>query len=184
MATSVVAAAKLDVAKDKCVSIPKGWALDKDGNPTVDPWQARILMPIAGSKGSGLSIMFECLASLMVNNPKLEPTLKGEDELSGFGAIVGNPDRIRRHIQNSVVAAINISTFTDVEDYKEHVDSIINGLKALPKAEGFSEIFVPGEPEWRAYDKRSRDGIPLPEEIFRNLQVVAERFGIKLPPSL
>jgi len=83
-----------------------------------------------------------------------------------------------------VVAAIDISTFTDVESYKEHIDNLIDGLKALPKAEGFSEIFVPGEPEERTFDDRSRSGIPLPEGTVRNLRSIAERFGIKLPPGL
>jgi len=184
MATSVAAAAKLFVARDKGVSIPEGWALDKDGNPTTDPWQAAILMPIAGPKGSGLSIMMECLTSLMVDNPKLEPILQGREEPFGVKGIAGDPDRIRRHIQNSVVAAIDIGKFTDVEVYKEHIDNLIDGLKALPKAEGFSEIFVPGEPEWRTYEERSRSGIPLPEKTFRSLQAIAGRFGIELIPGL
>jgi len=57
-------------------------------------------------------------------------------------------------------------------------------LKALPKAKGFSEIFVPGEPEWRAYDERSKSGVPLPEKTAHNLRSVAERFNIELPAGL
>jgi len=71
-----------------------------------------------------------------------------------------------------------------VESYKEHIDNLIDGLKALPKAEGFTEIFVPGEPEERTFEERSRNGIPLPEGTVRNLRNIAERFGVKLPPGL
>jgi len=184
MATSVAAAAKLFVAKDKGIPIPEGWVLDKDGNPTTDPWQAAVLMPVGGPKGSGLSIVLECLTSIMVDFPKLEPVLQGKEKSFGLGSVIGNPDRIRRHIQNSTVVAIDIGAFTDVEGYKEHIDNLIDGLKALPKAAGFSEIFVPGEPEWRTYDERSRSGIPLPEKTFQNLQSVAEKFNIKLPAGL
>ena len=172
MATSVAAGGKIKLAVDKGISIPEGWALDKDGNPTTDPRQAAALLPFGGPKGSGLALMFECLSSVIVDNPLLEPVLLGHKKSEGH------------QIQNSVVVAIDISQFTDVEDYKEHIDSLIDGLKALPKAEGFSEIFVPGEPEWRTFDDRSRNGIPLPEGTVRRLRSVAEKFGIKLPPGL
>lgn len=184
MAMSIAAGAKLLVYKDKGLPLPEGWALDKDGNPTTDPSVASILMPIAGPKGSGLSIMLECLGSVMVGFPKVEPVVLGKEEPFGVGKpIAGNPDRIRQHIQNSVVIAIDISKFTDVEGYKEHIDNLIDGLKGLPKAEGFNEIFVPGEPEWQTYDERLENGIPIPEKTFQNLKKVADRFAVALPTA-
>jgi LDH2 family malate/lactate/ureidoglycolate dehydrogenase len=95
-----------------------------------------------------------------------------------------HPDAMPRHVQNSVVAAIDIGQFTDAESYKEHIDNLIDGIKGLPKAEGFKEIMVPGEPEEKTFDVRSKDGIPLPEGTIRNLTGIAERFGIKLPEAL
>lgn len=168
MGTSIVAGGKLRLAIDKGVLIPLGWALDKEGNPTSDPKLAAILVPAGGPKGSGLALMFECLSSLMVGNPLLEPMLRSRAEA-------------RHHAQNSVVAAIDIGTFTNVEQYRDHVDRLIDELKALAKAEGTDEIFVPGEPENRTYADRVRNGIPLPAGTVRNLQEVAERFGVALP---
>jgi LDH2 family malate/lactate/ureidoglycolate dehydrogenase len=189
MATSVAARGKIWLAVDKGVPIPQGWALDKDGNPTTDPKQAVIFLPISGPKGSGLSLMFECICSVMIGNPLLEPILLGKPVASlpqGKKVEVkgGHPDHVARPIQNSVVAAIDIGTFTDVEGYKEHIDNLIDALKALPKAEGFKEILMPGEPEEKTFDERSRTGIPLPEGTIRNLREVAERFGVKLPSGL
>ena len=181
MATSVAAGAKLQLAKEKGISIPEGWALDEEGNPTTDPWKARFLLPIGGPKGSGLSIMLECLGSVIVDFPKVEPVVLRKEPPFGMGTTVGNPDRIRQHIQNSVVAAIDIGTFTDVNRYKEHIDNMIDGLKSLPKADGFKEIFMPGEPEWRTYEERTRNGIPLPEKTADNLRKLGERFDTKLP---
>ena len=169
MATSVASFGKVTLAIDRDIPIPEGWALDKDGNPTTDPRQVAALLPFGGPKGSGLALMFECLSSLMVGNPLLEPVLLGHKKSEGH------------QVQNSVVIAIDISAFTDVEDYKEHIDNLIDGLKALPKAEGSSEILVPGEPENRAYDDRSRNGIPLPEGTIRRLRSVAERLNTHLP---
>ncbi len=181
MATSVVAAQKLAIAQSKGLPIPVGWALGRNGHPVTDPTEAAMLLPFGGPKGSGLSIMLECLTSVMADNPKLEPILLGKEKQFGLGTMIGNPERIRQHIQNSVVAAIDIATFTDVESYKEHIDNLIDGIKALPKAEGFNEIFVPGEPEERTLDDRSQNGIPLPQKTADNLRKVAERFSLKHP---
>jgi len=171
MATSVAAGGKLWLARDKGIPIPKGWALDSDGNPTIDPNLAAILMPTGGAKGSGLALMFECLSGIMAGNPLLEPVL------------VDKPEE-RRHNQNSVVAAIDIGMFTDVESYKNHIDTLIDCLKALPKAEGVDEIFVPGELENNCYDERAQHGVPLPEGTISNLHRVAERFEVEFPSGL
>jgi ureidoglycolate dehydrogenase (NAD+) len=181
MATSVAAAAKLFVARDKGIPIPLDWVLDEDGNHTTDPTQAATLLPFGGPKGSGLAIMLECLTSVMVANPKLEPILQGKDKAYGLGPIAGNPERIRRHIQNSAVVAIDVATFTNVDEYKEHIDNLIDGIKALPRAEGFDEIFVPGGPEDKKAAERSRNGVPLPGKTAENLRNVADRFGIECP---
>lgn len=168
MATSVAAGGKLNLARDKGIPLQEGWALDGDGNPTTDPDLAKILVPAGGPKGSGLAMMFECLSSIMGDNPLLEPLLVDES-------------RERLHNQNSVVAAINIGMFADVEDYKSHIDTLIDCLKALPTAEGFDEVLVPGEPEDKCYDERIEHGIPLPGGTVSNLRRVAERFGMELP---
>jgi ureidoglycolate dehydrogenase (NAD+) len=172
MATSVAAGGKLLLAIDRRASIAEAWALDKEGKPTTDPNLAVALRPIAGPKGSGLALMLECLSSVMLGNPLLEPVLHGQKVNEGH------------LIQNSVVVAIDIGQFTEVESYKEHIDGLIDGLKALPKAEGFSEILVPGEPEWRNYDDRSANGIPLPEGTVLKLRAVAEKLQLQLPPGL
>jgi LDH2 family malate/lactate/ureidoglycolate dehydrogenase len=188
MATSVVARGKIWLAVDKGVSIPEGWALTKEGNPTTDPNQAAVFLPVGGPKGSGLALMCECLSSVIIGNPLLEPHLMGQEAESKPAekaeAKGSHPDSMPRHVQNSVVAAIDIGQFTDVESYKEHVDNLIDGIKALPKAEGFKEIMVPGEPEEKTFDDRSKNGIPLPEGTIRNLKEIAGRFGVKLPAGL
>ena len=188
MATSIVAGGKLWLAIDKGASIPEGWALDKDGNPTTDPKKYDCLLPMSGHKGSGLALMFECLSSIMAGTPLLEAALLGSTiNIGSQGKSEVKWERPgghtpARHTQSSVAVAIDISNFTDLEDYKGHIDNLIDGIKALPKAEGFKEILVPGELEERTCIQRSKDGIPLPKGTVSNLRGIAERFGIK-PPS-
>jgi LDH2 family malate/lactate/ureidoglycolate dehydrogenase len=171
MATSVAAGGKLSLARDKGVPLPPGWALDEAGQPTTDANRAKVLLPFGGPKGSGLAMMFETLTSLMVGNPLLGPALSGE---AGAG----------RHRQNSVVAAIDIGAFTDLAAYRAEVDRLIDGLRALPRAEGVAEVLVPGEPEDRSTEERRRRGIPLPTGTVENLRSVAARFRVPLPAGL
>lgn len=169
MATSIVAGGKLEVAKDKRAPLGAGWALDKDGNPTLDPHLASILLPAGGPKGSGLALLFQCLTSQMANNPLIVPALQGQ----GKG-----------HNQNSVVAAIDIGLFTDLSTYKAQIDELIDTLKSLPKADGTTEIMMPGEPEFRTLAERTEHGIPLPPGTVERLREAAARFSIPLPQGL
>ena len=88
------------------------------------------------------------------------------------------------HRQNSVVAAVDIATFTDLAQYKANADAIVDGIKALPTAEGFSEVLVPGEPEDRVQAERAKSGIPLPEGTFLKMKNASVRFGVPLPAGL
>ena len=84
-------------------------------------------------------------------------------------------------VQNSVVAAIDIATFTDVDVYRDNVDKLVDQLKGLPTAEGFDEVMVPGEPESASFQDRSVHGIPLPAGTIANLQEIADRFEVPMP---
>jgi LDH2 family malate/lactate/ureidoglycolate dehydrogenase len=181
MSTSVAAAQKIAVAKARGMPIPEGWALDREGNPTTDPEKAAVLLPVAGAKGSGLALMLECLSSVMVANPRLEPVLRGDIVPLWLGTMIGNPERIRRAIQNSVAVAIDIGAFTDVDSYKTHIENLIAGIKKLPRADGCDEILVPGEPEVRNYERRMKEGIPIPQRTALTLQNLAESLGVKVP---
>ncbi len=190
MATSVAAAGKITLALDKGIPIPQGWAIDREGKPTTDPKEASILLPFGGPKGSGLSMMFECLSSVMMGNPMLGPALFGRQpglplKKKEEKAVSVSPGHSRiPHIQNSVFIAVDISQFTDVAQFKKDIDEMIDGIKALPRADGCAEILVPGEPEYRTYLDRSRNGIPLPVRTVQNLRDVAGKLGVEVPPEL
>lgn len=168
MATSVAAGGKIYFAADKGLPIPKGWALDDQGNDTTDPNKAKIWLPFEGPKGSGLAMMFECWSSLLANNPLCAPRI--------FGRI--KPGESFR--QNAMVAAIDVAAFGDPLDYSRNVDELIEGIKGLPRS-GPQEILVPGERESAVAAERTRDGILLPRGTIQRIGVVAKRFGVNVP---
>lgn len=65
--TTTVALGKITMAKAAGKSIPEGWAVDKDGNPTTDPQKALggSLVSMGGYKGWGFGLMAELLAAGM-----------------------------------------------------------------------------------------------------------------------
>ena len=169
MATSVAAGGKLTLAQDKRIPLPEGWALDAEGMPTTDPFLAKNLLPVGGPKGSGLALMFQALTSQMAANPLLAPVLDGQSNTHG---------------QNSIVAVIDISLFTDLDEYRAGIDELIDHLKALPKADGFDDIHMPGEPEFGTLAERTQNGIPLPPGTVEKLRAAAQRFDLTLPQAI
>ena len=165
MATSVVSMGKLNQAKRTGSAIPPGWALDKNGNPTTDPAAAEIPLPMAGPKGSGLSLMIECLTSLIGSNPLLAESLEGTQEG-------------QRHRQNGLVIAIDLARFCDPEAFRREVERLVKALKSLPVDPQAGEILMPGERGRREFERRRREGIPIPRAVWRELETLAQRLGV------
>ena len=67
LALSRVARGKIVAAKMAGESIPEGWALDAEGQPTTDAGAAvnGSLLPIGGAKGAALALMVEVLAAAL-----------------------------------------------------------------------------------------------------------------------
>lgn len=65
LSLSEVARGKLMVAAAKGESIPLGWALDRDGNPTTDPAQGieGSMLAMGGTKGAMLALVVELLVT-------------------------------------------------------------------------------------------------------------------------
>ena len=77
MSTAAVALGKIMAARDRGEPIPEGWATDAAGAPTRDPAAAQTLLPMAGAKGSGLSLMIEALTSVLPGAAVIAPVLQG-----------------------------------------------------------------------------------------------------------
>jgi ureidoglycolate dehydrogenase (NAD+) len=169
MATAEAGVGRLMHHKATNTPLGEGWALDAEGNPTTDPQAAELPTPLGGPKGSGLSLMFECITSLMMGPSFIRRWIEGE---------------FREHQQSAIVAAIDIAAFTDVESYAEEAEKLARTIKALPKANGVDEILIPGERGDAIFERRSHEGIPVPAKTWDNVAKVADRLGVAMPGTL
>ena len=170
MSTSTAAMGKLMGARDAGRDVPRGWGLDAEGRETTDSAKVATLLPMAGPKGSGLSFMIECLASLTVNNPIVASALEA-------GGRLDDP------FLNGVAIALDLSAFGDPEAIRAQADRLVDAILALPKAAGIERIFLPGERGDTILQERERSGIPLPRGTWARLLATAEGLGVT-PPNI
>lgn len=162
MSTSAVALGKLMAAKDSGETIPPGWAVDKDGVETTDPAMAKALLPMAGPKGSGLSLMIEVLASVMVGHPLIAPALKSGGDPGG----------------NGLVAALDPTAFGTSVSLGDAVQELCDVIKGLPPAAGNDVVLLPGERSHNTMVARLQGGIPIAAGTLKRLVLLGEKVGV------
>lgn len=166
------------VAKNKIVSaaalgeatIPAGWAMDAEGNPTQDTETALrgLLMPLGGYKGSGLGMMVEILSGVLAGGAM-------STEVGGLHV------KDRTMDTSHFFLAVDIARFMPLQTFQERMERLIGTVKSTRPARGFDEILVAGDPEWRAERKRLRKGIPVDENLWKRLETLAMQARISMP---
>ncbi len=173
MAMTVIARGKIRLAATHGTPIPLGLALDSDGAPTTDAAKAfeGVCLPFGGVKGSALSMLMDLLSGVLTG--------------ANYAGRVKSLYYDHSEPQNvgHLFFAIRPDLFISQDEYDQRMDDFVERTKALPKAQGVSEILIPGEPEARMAEKRSRSGVPLSEEIHSQLKAVGASLGV-LPPDM
>ncbi|GAB3561353.1 Ldh family oxidoreductase [Spelaeicoccus albus] len=165
MATSAGAYGKVMAARNAGYAIPKGWAVDPDGDETTDPDSAisGAFLPMGGHKGSALSVMLEAFAASLTHaNFAYETT-----------DIWSNP----AHKMNTghLVIALNPELFTGVTDTKKR----ISGLQERVRAAGHG-VQAPGDIEAGLFEA-SRDRVALSRDTYAQIEQMCGHLGV-VPP--
>lgn len=178
MATSAVAANKIQLAKRLGVDLSPGWVAENNGNPIMETTPAPeigtgqgetgyppILLPLGSTremgsqKGYGLGCMVEILCAI----------------LSGGGfSLMGSKDHYKH-----MVAAYDIEAFTPLDEFKDTMDEFLTSLKTSKPAEGQTRVMVPGQPEFEEEAKRLSQGIPLHVEVVRWFQKTCNELKVE-----
>ena len=171
MATAVMALGRIAQLKAAGKELPPGVALTADGEPTTDPALAKVPAPVGGPKGSGMSLVFEMLASGLAANPIVPAYHSGTKEG-------------RRHRQNAFLLAIDVTAFVPLDEFKVSVDETVDAIKSLPPADETHEVLIPGERGRRSERQRSSAGIPLGPKVWRELTEIATGLGVDVPAPI
>ena len=90
-----------------------------------------------------------------------------------------NLSEVGEHHNNMAMIAVSAASFPDPEKFRQRVQENMDYLRSSPPAEGFDEVLIPGEPEFRKYEERLRTGIPLPEKTtWAKICMIAREFGV------
>jgi len=174
MATSIKAQGWIMLAGLAGRKIPLGWAYDKHGKLTTDPQEAmesNRVEPIGGYKGYGLSVVMDVLTSV----------LTGADSGIRMNA---KRDRGQPWNYGHFFMAIDIAPFIWLSEFKAHMDEMIRGTKATPRAEGVERIYLPGEIEFENKERHLKGGIPLVRAVVQELISCGKELGVPAPFTL
>ena len=174
-ATTSVAWGKVEIARRSNKPIPRGWAVNGEGETVEDPWEATALMPLggeretSGQKGYGLSLLVEVLCS------QLSASLWSK-HVSGSRTETPRPTDT-----SHAFMAINIEAFRPLAEFGASMDDMLGDLRSMEPMKGHDRVMVPGDPEAIAYADRSERGIPVHPVVVAELRAIGESAGVDVP---
>lgn len=167
MATSHISWNKLRELKARGVKLEPGMAAGRCGIGCTDSSLAVGLLPSGGYKGYGLALTVEILCSTLMGMPA------GPDIARMF------PVDDRKRKLGHFFLALDISRFTGVRQFQARLRDLLKVLRSVPAAPGYKRVQVAGDPEWAAYDERSRVGIPLSAVECTDFVKTAQELGVE-----
>lgn len=157
LSLSEVARGKIMVAAQKGESIPPGWALDKQGNPTTDAKAALegMMLPAGGTKGAMLALMVELIVAALTG-------AQFGFEADSFFAAAGNRPQL-----GQAFIIINPNALAGNDTYTERVETL---LKAMLADEG---VRLPGARRNALAEKAAQDGVEISDALLHQLRALA-----------
>ncbi len=128
---------------------------DCDGNLTRNPAdviKSRLSLPIGLWKGSGLSILLDLIASSVSGG--LSTSDIGKTEETGV---------------SQFFLAINLSAFPSREEIDERIEHTLCDIRSSVALDESHPVHTPGEGMERKRAENMRDGIPVDEDIWREV---------------
>lgn len=168
MSTSVVARGKIVMAEMDGQPIPSGWAIDADGNPTVDPRAALTgaVLPMAGYKGAGLALMVDILCGVLTG--------------AAFGThVVDLYDTGSSHQDvGHFFLAVAVESFMPIETFYARINQYIAEVRMQPRMPGVERIYLPGELEYASERRAQIDGVVVSAAGWEELDALARRWDV------
>ena len=174
IANTAVARGKIYLAKNRGEPIPETWALSPDGAPTTDAAEGvlGVILPMAGHKGYAITFLMDVLSGALTG--------------SGVGTDVRGPYEPEGSSRcGHLFLALDPAAFGDPAEYRGRVERLVEQVKDVPLAQGFDEVFYPGEVEDRAEAATlAAGGIVLAQQSLADLRALAASSDVTFPTTV
>jgi LDH2 family malate/lactate/ureidoglycolate dehydrogenase len=179
-ATTTAANGKLELLQRKNAPTPDGWVQDVDGQSSNDAHILKkqgALLPLGGDREHGshkgyalgsIVDIFSAVFSGASYGPWAPP----------FPAYIAMPEHMPGKGLGHFFGAMRIDAFRPAAEFKAHMDNWINRFRAAVPASGYDRVLIPGDPERIIAAERMEQGIPVHEEVEKDLAAIADRLGI------
>ncbi|QQE80487.1 Ldh family oxidoreductase [Alicyclobacillus sp. SO9] len=174
LATSIVARGNIILAAKSGMSIPEGWALDREGNPTTNAQEALLgsVLPVGGAKGYSLALMVEVLSGV------LSGAAIGNEVGSIYNSEPGAPNT------GMFFLAINPEMYIGEKAFAERLKYMEDLIHSIPTAPDTDVVYLPGERR-RYLEKVNREsGVSLSSQTGDELITLAENLHVEPPQRL
>ena len=83
--------------------------------------------------------------------------------------VIPGIDPQARHNDGCFIAVFNVEHFRPLAQFKKEVGEFARFVKSSPTAAGFSEVFYPGEVEYRSEQRRRKEGIFVEDQTWKEI---------------
>ncbi len=172
MATSAIPYNRVQLYRSLGVALPEGTASTPEGRDTTSAAEADMLAPLGaafGFKGAALAGVAEILSAVLTGM-----------RLSFEIAPMPGPDLQTPRRMGAFVLAIDPEAFIPRAEFDAGMRRYLENLRASqPADEG--EVLAPGDREWREWERRAEDGIPVDVDTVEAFYALADRYGVPVP---
>lgn len=181
-ATSIIQRGKIEVKARENAEVPKNWVIDNKAEYMTDPQQilknlvsqTASFLPIGGMeeisgghKGYGLATIVEILSASLQTGSFMH-------QLSGSEGGKKVPYKLGHFF-----LAMDISAFTDLNNFKHTTGEIMQQLQNSTKAPGKDRIYVAGEKEYLKGIQIRKNGIPINDALLKNINIMIDELGLE-----
>jgi len=181
-ATSIAQRGKFEVLQREEKQGIEGWVIDQNGNFLTDPTtvlngltkDTAALLPLGGAeeklgghKGYGLATIVEILSASLQSGAFLHQLLGVDSQ--------GN----RQHFRvGHFFMAINIESFTSLDEFKKNTGDILRELRNSHKAPGHERIYTAGEKEFEMEKYVRVHGIPVIPNLQKDFKAIQQELKL------
>jgi L-2-hydroxycarboxylate dehydrogenase (NAD+) len=180
-ATSITQRGKVELYAREGKEMPKGWVIDENGDSKTNSIEVlddfikgrAALTPLGGVgedtggyKGYGYATVVEILSSALQQGAFMKMLMGME-----------NGKKVPYPIGHFFIV-IDISAFTDPENFKKTTGEILRELRASRKMPGQNRIYTAGEKEYETWLSRKDKGVPFNDQLLKEFRGLCTAYNL------